>query len=84
LFLLAGAGLGYDSAGKRLKPDDSNVPLMGDRHFAGFSQAGAGMFFNMGRGIALRVEYRLYHISEPFDTTDRGLNTHTILFGISF
>jgi hypothetical protein len=84
LFLLAGAGLGYDSAGKRLKRDDSHIPLMGDQHFAGFFQTGAGMFFNVGRGTALRVEYRLYHLSEPFDKTDRGLNTHTILFGISF
>jgi hypothetical protein len=84
LFLLAGAGLGYDSAGKRLTIEDSHVPLMGDQHFAGFFQAGAGMSFNVGRGTALRVEYRLYHLSEPFDTTDRGLNTHTVLFGISF
>jgi hypothetical protein len=84
LFLLLGAGLGYDSAGKRLSRGDSKAPLMGDQHFAGFGQAGAGMFFNIGRGAALRVEYRFYHISEPLDTTDRGLNTHTVLFGISF
>jgi len=84
LFLLGGGGLGYDSAGKRLNRGDSQAPLMGDQHFAGFFQTGAGMFFNIGRGTALRVEYRFYHISEPFDTTDRGLNTHTVLFGISF
>jgi hypothetical protein len=83
LFLLVGAGLGYDNAGKRLNRGDSDSPLMGDQHFAGFSQTGAGMLFNIGRGTALRVEYRFYHISEPFDTTDRGLNTHTVLFGIS-
>ena len=29
------------------------------------------------------MEYCFYHISEPFKT-DRGLNTHTVLFGISF
>ena len=57
---------------------------MGDQHFAGFGEAGAGMFFNIDRETALRVEYRLYHISEPFDTSDRGLNTHAVLFGISF
>jgi hypothetical protein len=84
LFLLLGAGLGYDSAGKRLRRGDSHAPLMGDQHFAGFGQAGAGVFFNIDRGTALRLEYRLYHLSEPFDTSDRGLNTHTVLFGISF
>jgi hypothetical protein len=84
LFLLGGGGFGYDSAGKRLTCDDSDVILMGDQHFAGFFQTGAGIFFNIGRETALRVEYRFYHISEPFDTTDRGLNTHTVLFGISF
>jgi len=84
LFLLGGAGLGYDNAGKRLNGGDSDAPLMGDQHFAGFFNTGAGMLFNIGRGTALRVEYRFYHISEPFDTTDWGLNTHTVLFGISF
>jgi len=83
LFLLGGGGLGYDSAGKRLNRDDSNTPLIGDQHLGGILQIGAGMFFNIGRGTAVRVEYRLYHISEPFET-DRGLNTHTVLFGISF
>ena len=84
LFLLVGGGLGYDNAGKRLNRGDSDAPLMGDQHFAGFAQGGAGMLFNIGRGTALRVEYRFYHISEPFDTSDRGLNTHSVLFGISF
>ena len=84
LFLLAGGGLGYDSAGKKLEGDDSDTVLFGDQHFAGFFNAGTGMFFNIARGTALRVEYRFYHLSEPFDTSDRGLNTHTLLFGISF
>ena len=84
LFLLIGGGLGYDSAGKRLRRGDSDAPLMGDQHFAGFCHGGAGVLFNISRGTALRVEYRFYHISEPFDTSDRGLNTHNILFGISF
>ena len=84
LFLLIGGGLGYDSAGERLHRGNSERPLLGDQHFAGFVNAGAGMLFNIGRGTALRVEYRLCHISEPFDTSDRGLNTHHVLFGISF
>ena len=84
LFLLVGGGLGYDSAGKKLSHGNSGAPLIGDQHFAGIGDIGAGMLFNIGRGTALRVEYRFYHISEPFDTTDRGLNTHTVLFGISF
>jgi hypothetical protein len=84
LFLLIGAGLGYDSAGERLHRGRSEAPLLGDQHFAGFVNAGAGMLFNIGRGTALRIEYRLYHVSEPFDTSDRGLNTHTVLLGISF
>jgi len=84
LFLLIGGGLGYDSAGKRLFRGNSEPPLLGDQHFAGFVNAGAGMLFNIGRKTALRVEYRLRHISEPFDTRDRGLNTHNVLLGISF
>lgn len=84
LFLLIGGGLGYDSAGKRLYRGGSEAPLLGDQHFAGFVNAGAGMLFNIGRKTTLRVEYRLCHISEPFDTSDRGLNTHHVLLGISF
>jgi hypothetical protein len=84
LFLLIGAGIGYDSTGKKLQRGNSEAPLLGDQHFAGVVNVGAGVLFNIGRKTALRVEYRLYHISEPFDTSDRGLNTHTVLFGISF
>ncbi len=84
LFLLIGGGLGYDSAGERLHRGVGEAPLLGDQHFAGFVNAGAGMLFNMGRGTTLRVEYRLCHLSEPFDTGDRGLNTHRVLLGISF
>ncbi len=83
IFLLVGGGLGYDSAGERLHRG-SNPPLLGDQHFAGFGQGGLGLLFNIGRGKALRVEYRFCHISEPFDTSDRGLNTHNVLLGISF
>ena len=84
LFLLIGGGLGYDSAGKRLYRGGSNPPLLGDQHFSGFGHGGLGVLFNIGRGMALRVEYRFCHISELFDTSDRGLNTHNVLFGISF
>jgi len=83
LFLLIGGGLGYDSAGERLHRG-SNPPLLGDQHFAGFGCGGLGVLFNIGRGKALRVEYRFYHLSEPFDTSDRGLNTHNVLLGITF
>ena len=76
LFLLAGGGLGYDSAGKR-------VPQLGDTHCGGILQAGTGFCYNFGKGWALRVEYRFYHLSEPF-RNDKGLNTHPALLGVSF
>jgi hypothetical protein len=81
LFFLAGGGLGYDSAGKRLKRDHSY--FIGDQHLGGSLQTGAGTYFNIGRSMALRMEYRFYHLSEPL-RADRGLNTHNILLGISF
>ncbi len=76
LFLLGGIGMGYDSAGKRVKQ-------IGDSHCGGILQAGAGLYYNLGKGMALRVEYRFYHVSEPF-RSDTGLNSHTALLGISF
>ena len=76
LFLLAGAGIGYDSAGKR-------VDHIGDSHCGGILQTGIGFYYNLGKKIALRVEYRFYHLSEPF-RDDRGLNSHNALLGISF
>jgi opacity protein-like surface antigen len=76
VFFLVGGGLGYDSAGKR-------VPQVGDSHCGGILQAGTGFYYKLGRRVALRVEYRFYHISEPF-RNDEGLNTHTALLGISF
>ncbi len=83
IFLLIGGGLGYDSAGEKLHRG-SDSPLLGDQHFAGFGQGGLGVLFNISRKTALRVEYRFYHLSEPFDTSDRGLNTHNILLGLTF
>ena len=39
--------------------------------------------YNLGKRLALRMEYRLCHISDPF-RSDQGLNTHAVLLGISF
>lgn len=75
-FLLAGAGIGYDSAGRK-------VEQIGDSHVGGILQVGTGFFINLGKRTALRIEYRLYHISEPF-RDDSGLNSHNALVGISF
>jgi opacity protein-like surface antigen len=73
---MAGAGIGYDSAGKWVKQ-------IGDTHCGGILQGGAGLYYNLGKRWALRVEYRYYHMSEPFKT-DRGLNSHNAVLGISF
>ena len=77
LFLLGGGGLGYDSAGK------NGVMEMGDSHCGGILQAGAGIYYNLGKGLAVRGEYRFYHTSEPF-RNDTGLNAHLFLLGLSF
>ena len=77
LFLLAGGGLGYDSAGK------NRVREIGDSHCGAILQTGAGIYYNLGKGWALRGEYRYYHTSDPF-RKDIGLNTHNFLLGISF
>jgi len=76
VFLLAGAGIGYDNAGKR-------VQQIGDSHCGGILQVGAGFYYNLGKKWALRTEFRFYHISEPF-RNDRGLNSYNALIGISF
>jgi hypothetical protein len=76
LFLLGGGGIGYDSAGKR-------VQEIGDQHFGGILQGGGGIYYKLGKGLALRLEYRFSHISEPFKR-DRGLNSDNVLLGISF
>jgi opacity protein-like surface antigen len=77
LFLLAGGGLGYDNANK------SRVSEIGASHCGGILQAGAGIYYNLGKRWALREEYRFYHISDPF-RKDLGLNTHIFLLGIYF
>ena len=77
LFLLGGTGLGYNNASK------DRVHEIGNSNCGGILQAGAGIYFNMGRGLALRGEYRFYHVSDPF-RKDTGLNSHTFLLGVSF
>jgi opacity protein-like surface antigen len=76
LFLLAGGGLGYNNA-------DNRVREIGDSHCGGILQGGTGFYYNFGKKLALRVEYRFYHTSDPF-RKDIGLDTHNFLLGISF
>ena len=47
LFLLGGAGIGYDSAGKK-------VEEIGDQHLGGILQAGAGIYHNLGKGLGIK------------------------------
>jgi opacity protein-like surface antigen len=75
-FVLGGGGLGYDSSGGR-------VEEIGDSHFGGTLQTGAGIYYSIAKGWAVRFEYRFQHMSEPF-RTDKGLNTHNLLLGFSF
>jgi len=82
LFALGGGGLGYNSDGRETVPG-VHAPLIGDSHLAGIIQGGIGITYNIGKGLALRGEYRLVHISDP-TARDSGINTHTFLIGISF
>lgn len=74
--MLAGGGIGYDSARNR-------VSEIGHSGSGGILQTGAGIYYNLGKGLALRAEYRFYHISDPF-RHDRGLNSHNAFLGVSF
>lgn len=76
LFLLGGGGLAYHN-------NDGEVKEIGDSHIAGILHGGMGILFKMGKGWALRGEYRLQHISDPFKG-DLGINTHTFIIGVSF
>ena len=67
LFLLAGGGLGYNNAGNRVRG-------IGDSHCGGIAEKGTGIYYKFGKRWALRGEYLLYHISDPF-SKDTGLNT---------
>jgi hypothetical protein len=75
-FLIAGAGLAYNN-------NTGFVWEMGDSHTAGIVQGGGGIFYDMGKGLWLRGEYRFYHISDPFER-DHGLNTHSFILGATF
>jgi opacity protein-like surface antigen len=76
LFALAGAGPNYSSAGDR-------IPQLGDTHLGGILHGGAGLTINLGKGTALRGEYRFKHFSQPLKS-DKGLNTHGLVLGFSF
>jgi hypothetical protein len=76
LFLPAGGGLGYDNAGERVKQ-------IGNQDLGGILQGGVGFCFNLGERFALRAGYRYSHVSEPF-RSDKRLNSHDALLGISF
>jgi hypothetical protein len=76
-FILGGGGLGYTDGGGRVKE-------LGDSHLGGIIQGGIGIACNIGNGWALRGEYRLIHISDPTEGDDHGINTHTVLLGLSF
>lgn len=76
LFLLGGAGLGYDNSGGKVRE-------IGDSHLGGVLQTGAGICIALGKGWLLRGEYRFHHGSEPF-RNDSGLNMHDFILGISF
>ncbi len=56
---------------------------IGDLYVGGIYQFSGGIFYDLGSGLALRVEYRYYYVSDPF-RGDRGLNTYNALLGISF
>jgi len=76
LFILGGAGIGYTNS-------NGKVRQLGDSHAGGLLQAGTGLYFDIGRGLWLRWEYRYIHVSDPF-RSDSGLNSHNLLIGIYF
>lgn len=75
-FFIWGVGVGYMNSNKNLK-------YIGDSHRAGIIHGGGGVEILIKGGTALRWEYRLYHISDPFNH-DQGINTHNFLIGLSF
>lgn len=75
-FLLGGMGWGYINSSKGLK-------YIGDSHWAGILQGGVGVQYHLKRETYFRGEYRLQHISDPFNR-DEGINTHSFLLGLSF
>ena len=79
LFLLAGAGLGYNNSTERYHKTWD----IGNTHVAGTIQGGLGIEYFIGRGCWLRGEYRFNHISDPFKL-DPGINSHNLMLGVSF
>jgi len=79
LFLFGGAGLAYNNNSDR----EIRVTKIGDSHVAGLLQIGSGIHYYMGKGWLLRGEYRFKHISDPFQRDD-GINTHSLVLGLSF
>lgn len=76
LFVIGGAGIGYTNSNGR-------ISQLGDSHVGGLLQLGTGVSCYLSKGIWLRGEYRYIHISDPF-RSDPGLNSHNLLFGLSF
>lgn len=75
-FFIGGMGGGYINSNQGLK-------YIGDSHWAGILHGGTGIQIFLGNGRFLRGEYRLQHISDPFNH-DEGINTHNFLLGLSF
>lgn len=79
LFLIGGMGLAYNNN----SDEHRRVRDIGDSHIASILQIGSGIQCRIGRKWWLRGEYRYQHISDPFNG-DSGLNTHNLIFGVSF
>lgn len=75
-FLIGGVGAGYNN-------NNGGVEYIGKSHVAGILHAGTGMDISLGKGYFLRGEYRLEHISDPFNH-DEGINTHCFMLGVSY
>jgi len=75
-FLIGGVGAGYNNS-------NGVIRYIGKSHLAGVLHAGTGMDVSLGKGYFLRGEYRLEHISDPFNH-DEGINTHCFMIGVLY
>ncbi len=75
-FLIGGVGAGYNNS-------NGGIRYIGKSHVAGILHIGTGMNVSLRKRYLLRGEYRLEHISDPFNH-DEGINTHCFLIGISY
>ncbi len=75
-FLVGGVGAGYNNS-------NGGVRYIGKSHVAGVLHIGTGMDVSIGKGYSLRGEYRLEHLSDPFNH-DEGINTHCFMLGVSY